>query len=221
MEFLRFGYAGAPVVVFPTSGGNHHEFAERGMLEPLAKKIDQGIIQVFCVDTNNWEGWYNEHIHPRLKVERSVAFEEYLIHEFLPHIREITGTDVLVLTGISFGAYHAMNFALKHPELVNRAVTFSGSFSIKSFLVDYYDDLCYFNNPVDYIQNLTDPWFLQQYNEHTELLLVTSDQDVCLDKNLEMVHHLTAKGIRHTFVKWEGDFKHDWPYWKQMIGHYI
>ena len=221
MEFLHFGHAGAPVVVFPTSGGNQTEFPQQGMLDPIAWKIEHGFIQVFCVDTNNWEGWYNDHIHPRQKVEMHAGYEEYLIHEFLPHVRNVTGTGYLILMGISFGAFHTMNFALKHPEMVDRAICMSGSYSIKGFLDGYYDDLCYFNNPVDYIQNLHDPWYINMYNTHTEITMVTSDLDVCLNRNIEMSDHLNAKGIRHNFYKWDGGYKHDWPYWKIMIPHYL
>jgi esterase/lipase superfamily enzyme len=221
MEFLHFGHAGAPVLVFPTSGGNHTEFAERGMIEPLAWKIDQGLIQVFCVDTTNWEGFYNEQIHPRRRMEKYMAFEQYLLQEFLPHLRRVACTDYLVVSGISFGAYHAMNFALKHPDIVNKAVALSGTFDIKPFLEGYYDEDCYFNNPVDYMQSMNDPWFLDQYNTRTELIMVTSDADVCLERNREMSRHLGAKGIRHDLITWEGGYIHDWPAWRQMIGHYL
>lgn len=221
MEFLRVGTAGAPVIVFPTSGGDHREFGDRGMLRPLEWKIDQGLIQVFCINTNSWEGWYNEHLHPRQKVEMQVAYEEYLIHELLPALRNFSGTDVLILTGISFGAYHAMNFTLKHPDLVTKVVTFSGSFSIKGFLEGYYDDLCYFNNPVDYLRNLSDQWYIDMFNTCTDLTIVTSDGDVCLDRNLELAGILTSKGIRHNYYQWDASYKHDWPHWEKMIAHYI
>lgn len=221
MEFLRFGSSGAPVVIFPTSGGNHTEFSKNGMIEPLSWKIEQGLIQVYCVDTNNWEGWYNSSLSPRQRVECSVAFEEYLLHEFLPHLRNETGTDMLILAGISFGGYHTINFALKYPQLVNRAVSISGSFTVKGLLDGYYDDLCYFNDPEAYIQNLNDPWFLSMYNTHTELTLVTSDADVCLHRNLEMSNHLSAKNVRHNLIVWEGGYTHDWPAWKTMIAHYL
>lgn len=221
MEFLQFGNAGTPVIVFPTSGGNQYEFSDRGMIEPVAWKIETGLIHLFCIDTNNWESWYNNAIHPRERVERYVRFEEYVTQELVPCIRNSAHTTNLILTGASFGGYHAINFALKHPELVTKAVSLSGSFTIKGLLDGYYDDLCYFNNPVDYIQNLHDSWYIDMYNTHTELIMVTSDQDHCLDRNIEMSNHLRAKGIRHQFIKWDGGYGHDWNYWREMIGHYI
>lgn len=221
MEYIRFGADGTPVVVFPTSGGDHYEFSQRGMIDPIATKIDAGFVQVFCIDTNNWESWYNDHIHPSDRVRRAKQFEEFFLHELIPHLRHTTGTDRLILLGASFGGYHAITYALKHPELVNKAISLSGSFNIKSFLDGYYDNDCYFNNPVDFLPNISDPWFFEQMNTKTELVLVSSEQDNCLDRNVELANILTAKNIRHQFIVWKGNYPHDWPTWQQMLPHYI
>ncbi|NUM81606.1 esterase family protein [bacterium] len=221
MDFIYFGNAGAPVVVFPTTLGNHFEFSDRRMVEPIAGKIDAGLIQLFCIDSINYDSWYNESIHPHEKARRHVLYEEYLIHEFLPYLRHKTGTGYLVLFGCSFGGYHAVNFALKHPELVDKAISLSGSFTIQSFLNGYYDDLCYYNNPAHYMQYLSDPYYLDHYNSKTDLVLVTSDLDPCRERN-EFFHKvLSDRGIRHQYYFWDNGFGHDWPYWQQMIGHYL
>ncbi len=221
MSFHHFGTRGAPVVVFPTTLGSHWEFIDRNMVDPIAWKIEQGLIQLFCVDSYNNESWYNDHIPPAEKVRRHVLYEEYLIHEFLPYVRHKTGTDFLILIGCSFGGYHAVNFALKHPEMVNRAIGLSGSYTIEGFLDGYYDDLCYYNNPVHFVRNLSDPFYLNQYNTRTELTLVTSDLDPCLQRNEYMHQVLLDKGIRHQYYYWDNGVGHDWPYWQRMISHYI
>jgi esterase/lipase superfamily enzyme len=221
MNFHHFGASGAPVVVFPTTLGSHWEFIDRQMVEPIAWKIDQGLIQVTCVDSYNSESWYNDSIHPKEKVRRHVLYEDYLIHEFLPYLRHKTGTEYLILFGCSFGGYHAINFALKHPEMVDRAIGLSGSYTIQGFLDGYYDDLCYYNNPAHYVRHLTDPYYLNYYNTKTELTLVTSDLDPCLERNEYFHNVLTDKGIRHHYYYWDNGVGHDWPYWQRMIGHYL
>ena len=221
MWFQHFGHAGAPVVVFPTTLGNQHEFSDRRMVDPIAGKIEQGLIQIFCVDSVNNESWYNDHIHPQEKVRRHVQYEAYLIDEFLPYVRDKTGTDYLILLGCSFGGYHALNFALKHPEMVNKAVGLSGSYTIKGFLDGYYDDLCYYNNPTHYMRHLTDSYYIDLYNTHTELVLVTSDLDPCRERNEYFHGILNQRHIRHWYYFWDHGVGHDWPYWQRMIGHYI
>jgi esterase/lipase superfamily enzyme len=50
MEYLVFGNAGKPLLVFPTSMGKFFEYEDRGMIGVLAPKIDRGELQVFCPD---------------------------------------------------------------------------------------------------------------------------------------------------------------------------
>ncbi|KAB2879439.1 esterase family protein [bacterium] len=221
MDFQHFGHAGAPIIVFPTTLGNHYEFSDRNMIDPIVWKIEQGLIQVFCVNSINNESWYNNQIHPHEKVKRHVSYEEYLIQEFFPYVRQKTGTEYLVLFGCSFGGFHAINFTLRHPELVDKAISLSGSFTIEGFLNGYYDDLCYYNNPAHYMQNMRDPYYIDRYNHSTELSLVTSDWDVCRDRNEYFHKLLTDKGIRHNYYFWDGHVNHDWPSWQRMIGHYL
>ena len=100
-----------------------------------------------AVDT---ESWYNKSIHPRQRVLRHLQYERYILHEFLPFLRWKNQTPRLAVTGCSFGGYHAVNFSLKHPDVVTHCVSMSGAYDIHQFLDGYYDDDCYFNCPPDY-----------------------------------------------------------------------
>ncbi|MAT38975.1 MAG: esterase [Ectothiorhodospiraceae bacterium] len=220
MEFRHFGDRGAPVLVFPTTSGDHNEFADRGMIHILADKIERGHIQVLCINSLHWEGWYNDGCEPHRKVEIAVAFEDYLVHEFFPYLRHATGMDSVIAFGISFGAYQAANFALKHPDLVHRLLAVYGSFDIKGLLHGHYDELCYFNNPVDYLPNMNDPWFLERYRQ-MDITLITSDSDLCLQRNMDFSHLLNTKGVEHNFYRWSADFPHEWPSWQHIVPHYL
>ena len=69
--------------------------------------------------------------------------------------------DILITTtGASFGAYHAANTLLKHPDLVRRCLALSGVYDLRRFMDGDYDDSFYFNNPVDYMAGLSDPYYL-------------------------------------------------------------
>src|SRR5947209_16427243 len=116
MELLAFGHHGFPVVVFPTSGGRFFEYEERGMVDALAPKIGRGELQVICVDSVDQESWYNRSAHPADRLHRQNAFDAYVTLEVLPFIRHRTTWGQIGTTGCSFGGYHAINFALRHPE---------------------------------------------------------------------------------------------------------
>ena len=120
MELLVFGHAGLPVVVFPTSCGRFFDFEDRGMVAALAAKIDAGQLQLFCVDSVDAESWYNRAAAPRWRIARHMRYEEYLINELVPLIRQQNPDPRLISLGCSFGGYHAVNIALRHPEHFHR-----------------------------------------------------------------------------------------------------
>jgi esterase/lipase superfamily enzyme len=215
MELLAYGDRGFPVVVFPTSGGRFHEYEDRGMIHALHQKIERGELQVICVDSVDQESWYNRSAHPADRLHRQNAFDAYLTLEVTPFIRNRTSWPQIATTGCSFGGYHAINFALRHPDIVTYAVSMSGAFDIpKRFLDGYYNQDAYFHSPLDYLPNVTDEWFLERYRGNY-YVLVTGNHDPLFDNNVKLAHVFGTRGIPHRLDVWEG-FGHDWPWWHAM-----
>ena len=88
MELLVFGHAGLPAIVFPTSQGRFFEFEDRGMVAALWGKIESGGLQLFCLDSVDSESWYNKNVPPRWRIARHAQYEDYLLHEVVPLIRQ-------------------------------------------------------------------------------------------------------------------------------------
>ncbi|HUA99304.1 MAG TPA: alpha/beta hydrolase-fold protein [Terracidiphilus sp.] len=220
MELLVFGHAGLPVLVFPTSGGRFYEFEDRGFVGALWGKLDGGHLQLFCVDSVDMESWYNRSVPPRWRIARHVQYEDYLLNEVVPLIRLENREPHLVSLGCSFGGYHAVNIALRHPDIFTGALSMSGAFDLSGFLDDYYDQDCYFNLPLHYLSNLTDPWFFEHYDRNT-LVLATGWDDHCLGQNQNLDRVLSAKGIPHKLYIWESWNAHDWPTWERMVREYL
>ena len=84
MALEVFGHAGARVLVFPTTMGSHHEWRDRRMHEVLADHIDNGWIQLFCLDHVHDESWYNKQLHPGARAWRHLQYDQYLRDEVLP-----------------------------------------------------------------------------------------------------------------------------------------
>jgi esterase/lipase superfamily enzyme len=215
MEILQFGHSGTPLLAFPTSMGRFFDFEERGMIAALAPRIERGELHLFCADSVDSESWYNKNVHPRARVLRHLQYEGYLLHELLPLIHARNSTPRVAVTGCSFGGYHSMNFALKHPELVSQCVSMSGAFDIHQFLDGYYDDDCYFNCPPDFIPNLNDERYLSRFRQ-MRIVLGTGERDICLDENLRLSGILNSKNIPHWLDVWGDNTGHDWPWWQQM-----
>jgi esterase/lipase superfamily enzyme len=220
MELLVFGHSGLPVLVFPTSGGRFYEFEDRGMIAAVAGKVDAGQLQFFCVDSVNDESWYNWQAPPRQRIARHMQYEEYLLHELVPIIRQKNRDPRLIALGLSFGGYHAVNIALRHPEIVSGFVSLSGTFDLTSFLDGYYDQNCYFHLPTHYLPRLTDHRFLDRFRRN-RFVLATGWDDQCLGRNQDFDRILNEKGIAHEFHVWDLPNSHDWPAWQRMTQQYL
>jgi esterase/lipase superfamily enzyme len=215
MELLAFGHGGFPVMVFPTSGGRFFEYEDRSMVAALAPGIDRGELQVICVDSVDHESWYNRGIAPADRLHRQDAFDAYLALEAVPFVQRRTTWDRVGTTGCSFGGYHAINFALRHPDLVTYAVSMSGAFDVpKRFLDGYYDGNAYFHGPLDYMPALSDPWYLERMRSNYYVLAV-GNGDALFDQNVKLAHVFGIQKVPHLLDVWEG-FGHDWPWWQQM-----
>lgn len=220
MELLLFGHAGLPVLVFPTSRGRFHEFEDRGLIAAVAHKIEAGHIHLCCLDSVDAESWYNRSVPPRWRIARHVQYESYVLDEALPLFRQKNSSPLLISLGCSFGGYHAVNIALRHPDRFTGFLSMSGAFDLSSFLDGYYDPDVYFNLPPHYLPNLSDPWYYDRYRAN-QYVLATGWDDHCLGQNQNLARILGAKGIPHRLWIWESWNSHDWPTWAAMMNQYL
>lgn len=220
MELLVFGHAGPPMLVFPSSMGAFFEYEDRGMVGAVADKLEHGGLQLICVSSVDSESWYNRHIHPRHRVTRHLQYEEYLLNDVVPLVHHINRHGTIGVTGCSFGAYHAMVTALRHPYTFTSCVTMGGAFDITPFLDGYDDQDCYFLNPLHFLPNMSDPYYLDQYRRD-KWVLVTGEHDICRAANESFSGLLHSKGIPHSLHVWQHGSKHDWPDWRPMAAAYL
>jgi esterase/lipase superfamily enzyme len=137
----------------------------------------------------------------------------------VPLVRHLTRHDSIGVTGCSFGAYHAMALALRHPYTFTSCITMGGAFDITQFLDGYHDEDCYFLNPPAFLPGLSDPYYLDQFRRN-KWVIVTGDHDICRAPNEQFSAILRAKAIPHALHVWNNS-KHDWPYWRPMAQAYI
>jgi len=223
MDVLVYGHYGAPLVAFPTSGGDHREYEGQGMIDALAHHIDSGRVKLFCVATVNHESWYNKQAHPRHRSYMQAMYDAYLAFEVAPFVQDHCQTQGIAITttGSSLGAYHAANTLLKHPDRFRRCLALSGVYDIRRFMDGDYDDNFYFNNPVDYMAGLSDPWYIESLRG-CDIRLVTGHgawEDS--GPTYRLAEILRGKGIPCSVDDWGADGGHDWPYWKRQMNEYV
>jgi esterase/lipase superfamily enzyme len=193
------------------------------MIGALAHHIDGGRVKVFTINTVNNESWYDKRAHPRHRSYVQAMYDAYVAYEVVPFVQNQCQTPGIPITttGASFGAYHAANTLLKHPDLVRRCLALSGVYDLRRFMDGDYDDNLYYNNPVDYVANLSDPYHLSHLQQ-SDIHLATgcgSFEDSGPTYRLSEV--LRARGIPHHLDDWGPEGGHDWPYWKRQMDVYV
>ena len=160
-----YGNYGAPILAFPTSCGDEHEQEGQGMIRTLTPYIEAGRIRIFCINGVQSDSFSNKGAHPFHRSWMQAQYDAYVANEVFPFIDsqcQTPGIGIATL-GASLGAYHAANTLFKHPDHVKRCYALSGIYDMRDSMDGMYDDNFYFNNPVDYVANQSDPWYLHQY----------------------------------------------------------
>jgi len=220
MELLWFGQGGYPMIWFPTSQGRFYQNEDFGLVGAVGDLIEEGKLQVCCVDSVDAESFYATSRHPAERIRRHDQYARSLLSEVTPFARaKADSAGRLGALGCSFGAYHAANFGFRHPEVCDKVVGFSGKYDIHSFLDGYWDELCYFHCPTAYVPNMDAPWVAKLSS--IDICIVTGQTDNILAGTTDMLRILNEKGIRNRGSVWDAPYGHDWPWWKEQIRSYV
>ena len=223
MSVVVFGHYGPPMLAFPTTGGDEWEYERTGVIDAISGFIDAGRVKVFCVNTNHSDSFGNGQAHPRHRSWMQAQYDAYIAHEVMPFVRShCRSSDIPIWTfGASLGGYHAANTLFKHPDAVKRCFALSGVYDMKRFMGGEYDDNFYFNNPIDYMSNLTDGWAMGQLASCDIHLATGTGPWEHPEEAYRMSRVLDARGVRHSLDDWGPQGGHDWPYWRHMIWQYM
>jgi esterase/lipase superfamily enzyme len=236
---VGYGHRGRPVLVFPSEQGRARDFANNGMVGAVADLIDAGRVRLYCVDSYDGSSWSAQNLPLEERARRHERYESWILHQVVPHIATDTGDaseigtagDVaagseIATAGCSMGAFHALNFAVKHADLFPLALCFSGSYDPAS-LHGWGErgDRAYFNNPSDYLVHLGGE-HLDWLRSRLSVLLVCGqgqweDTTGALASTRQIAAVLADKGIRHELDLWGHDVPHDWPSWRAQFAHHL
>jgi esterase/lipase superfamily enzyme len=226
MELLIFGHAGRSVLFFPPRMGRFYDYENWGIIAALSNRINNGELQIFCVDSVDNESFYNERIHPQERINRHLQYEQYIICEVLPLMRTRTLDTGFEVAGCSLGAYHAANIAFKYPDLFNKVVCMSGRFDLTQ-PVKYFKDLfggfhntdIYLNMPRQYISNMQAGWHLDHLRQ-MDIIIAIGKDDPFFIANYQFSELLGWKGMNHQFYTWNG-YAHNPNGWRKMTPLYL
>jgi len=225
MALKVYGYYGKPVIVFPAQAGRFFDFENFGMVRAVESQIESGRIKLFCLDSVDAQTWANWDAHPADRARRHQDYDRYFTDEVTPFVQQHCGSSQqkFIATGASMGAYHAANFFFRHPDIFNTIIALSGVYSLKMFVGEYMDENVYFNSPINYLPNLNDPWYLDQYRQSN--IIICCGQGAWEDEMIADSHALKqileSKDIPHWVDFWGYDVNHDWPWWRKMLPFFL
>ncbi|GAB4280357.1 MAG: alpha/beta hydrolase-fold protein [Candidatus Rifleibacteriota bacterium] len=222
IEMLVYGDKGKPVMVFPSQEGRFFDYENFGMIEAIASFIDEGKIQVYCVDSLDRESWFAQS-PPQDRARRANDYDYAIRNDVVPHILEDGHRGAgIIAHGCSFGAFHTVNFFLKHPDVFDIGIALSGCYDIGFALNGFFNQDVYFNNPIMYSKDLNDPKIVKQLQEN--LLIVCSGQgawEEWIGEAQTLCKNLYRNNIPVLLDLWGYDVNHDWPWWKKMIVYFL
>jgi esterase/lipase superfamily enzyme len=223
MPLVAYGDTGYPLLMFPTAAADYLEYERFLLVDAIKPLIESGQLRAYSINSVNRYSLLNDKATPQWKAELLTRYDRYIMEEVLPLIRDECGQDAKPLTtGASLGAFLAANCYFRHPDQFRGTIAMSGSYDIRSYLKDYYDNNVYFNNPAQYVENLNDNHYLPLLQKADSIVIVTGQGAFeAPERSKDFSKILHSKGIPHLLELWGHDVKHDWDWWRKMLPHYL
>lgn len=219
----RWGEAGAPLLLFPTAGGDAREVERHGLVEALAPLVESGRMRVYSCDSVPGRALMTEEPTPEQFAALLYRYDVFVYHELLPFIRWECGEDAEpVAAGASLGALFALIALCRHPDAFREAVCLSGKYDLE----DYFEGMeppldFHYASPLHFLPLLDD-------EEHLALLRRRFVRLVCGLGRAERPEYayrvarvLGRKAVPNRVDVRGYGYHHDWPTWREALPLYV
>lgn len=227
-QVIRYGHWGRPLLAFPSEAGAAGDFEQHGMIDAVADLIEAGRVSVFCVDSMDASSWSDNSLETEERARRHGTYHRFITEAVLPWIhQQLAGRGDVITTGVSLGAYHAVQLTLTRADLAPLAIGLSGAYDPTAWHGwGAMGDAAYFANPTAYVPNLYGD-HLAWLQQHASVLLVVGQGPFeisptqALPSTQRLAAQLRAKGIPTELDLWGYDSAHDWPWWQRQLAHHL
>jgi len=227
-DLIAYGHWGRPVLVFPAESGRAEDIGTNGLIDAVGALIEAGRVKLYAVDSADAWSWSDRSIPLEERARRHEQYEAWILEAVVPWIHaDCGGPHEILTTGVSLGAYHAVNVALRHAHLFPVAIGLSGNYDPSSWYAwGERGDSSYFNIPTDYVPHLHGDHLDWLRRQLTVVLVVGEgawevDPTGALPSTRRLAGQLQDKGIRCELDVWGPDAPHDWPSWRRQLAHHL
>ncbi len=226
MEFKVFGHQGKPCIFFPSQNGRFFDYENQGIIKSIEWYIEQGKIQVFCVDSFDLESWSADWMNPNDRIFHQEQYYRYIVEEFVKRVYEInpSNNSGIMTYGCSMGAYHAVNFLVRRPDIFDAVLALSGIYHSSFFIKNFSNELTFLNSPIDSLRHISpNHYYIDLYKKCRIIICVGHGnwEEDCLNDTKAIDYELKRLGIPAWVDYWGYEHPHDWPSWLQQTPHFM
>jgi len=222
VQLVRWGHFGAPVLVFPTAGGDAEEIERFLMVRVLEPLLNAGRIKLYSIDSVAGRAWISGQHSPEFCSKLQNRFDAFVYHEVTPAIRNDCRSDNLeiIAAGASIGAFNSVATVCRHPDAYRLAVAMSGTYDLSKYLNGSFNQEFYFSSPLHYLPDL-DGDLLQTLRKRL-ILMPTGEGDwEDIGESWRMAQVLGSKQIPNRVDPWGPQYHHNWVTWREMLPKYL
>ena len=218
----RWGHYGAPVLVFPTAGGDAEEIERHKLVEACGELLEAGRIKIYSCDSVAGRAMAASTGSPEYRMWLLNQFHQAVRHEVVPAIHADTGgsDQRIVAAGASIGAFNAVALLCRFPDVFDAAIGMSGTYRIQRFLDGAWSDDLFYSSPLDFLPGLGGD-HLELLRQRRVILPSGEGEHEDIGESWAMAEVLGSKGVPNRVDSWGPETIHDWPTWWRMLPQYL
>lgn len=204
-RLVAYGHYGRPVLLLPSANGCALDLEQHGLVDAVHELVDDGRAKVYAVDS--YDARADGGVPDDELARRHADHEAWVLREVVPWIdTDCRSSLPILVAGAGKGAFHAVDLALKRPDLFPVALALSGD-----------DHAGPVDSPAQYLRRLGGD-HLDWLRERVFCLLAVGPDSA---DARELAGLLAEKGLPHELDVWDAPGDHDWPLWRSQLGTYL
>lgn len=218
----RWGAVGAPLLMFPTAGGDAEEIERFLVVDTLAPYLEAGRLKIYSCDSIAGRAMLTGEGTPAHRMRLMDRFLDFVGEELVPAIRTDCHSDDLgiMTTGASIGAFNALASICRFPDAFTHALCMSGTYDLERFLKAPITRDFWRSSPVHYLPDLEGER-LRALQSRFVLLASGEGKAEDIEESWRVAKALGAKGVPNRVDSWGKEWDHDWPTWRNMLFRYM
>ena len=220
---VRWGHYGAPVLLFPTAGGDYEEVERFHLIGALKELIEGGRIKVYSIDSVAGKHWLRGTDSPDYCSKVQNLFDDYVYSEVAPLIRNDCKSEAIeiVAAGASIGAFNSVATLCRHPDAFRLAIAMSGTFDLSKYLNGRMNPDFHASSPLHWLPGLEEGAHLARLRERHVVLPTGQGQWEDIGESWRFANLLGRKGIPNRVDPWGREWDHNWVTWRAMLPKYL